>query len=185
MYLTVALLVLVALRYTPELPDTRGGSVLQQGSIMPVPAVAAVVARTPRVEHLNRGETLTGLFRRVGLSDAAAQEIVRAASANAIDARYLRAGMPVEFTADTAGDDPKELVFHLGIDRLLRMRRSGTAWTGSEERLPWTTDTVVVGGVIRSNLYQAMDSSASTYFPAHAKDELAWALADIFEYRVD
>ena len=187
MYLTVALLVLVALRYTPELPDTQGagGAVLQQGGVMPIPAVAAVVARASRVEHLNRGETLTGLFRRVGLSDGAAQEIVRAASANAVDARYLRAGMPVEFTADSAGDDPTELVFHLGIDRLLRMRRSGTAWPGTEERRPWTTDTVVVGGVIRSNLYQAMDSSASQYFPAHAKDELAWALADIYEYRVD
>ena len=185
MYLTVALLFLVAVRYTPELPDTGAGVVLQQGAIMPIPAVAAVVARAPRVEHLNRGETLTGLFKRVGLSDAAAQEIVRAASANAVDARYLRAGMPVEFTADTAGEDPKELVFHLGIDRLLRMHRTGAGWTGTEERLPWTTDTVVVGGVIRSNLYQAMDSSASQYFPAHAKDELAWALADIYEYRVD
>jgi hypothetical protein len=132
MYLTVALLVLVALRYTPELPDTRGGAVLQQGSIMPVPAVAAVVARASRVEHLNRGETLIGLFKRVGLSDGAAQEIVRAASANSIDARYLKAGMPVEFTGDSAGNDPTELVFHLGIDRLLHMRRAGTAWTGTE-----------------------------------------------------
>ncbi|MDB4882409.1 MAG: Peptidase, partial [Gemmatimonadetes bacterium] len=31
----------------------------------------------------------------------------------------------------------------------------------------------------------AMDSSAGTFFPGHAKDELAWALADIFEYKVD
>lgn len=185
LYLTVALLVLVALRYTPELPDARGGGVLQQGSALPIPAVAAVVARAPRVEHLNRGETLIGLFKRVGLSDGAAQEIVRAASANAVDARYLKAGMPVEFTADSVGEDPRELVIHLGIDRLLHMRRSEMGWTGNEERLPWTTDTVVVGGVIRANLYQAMDSSASQYFPAHAKDELAWALADIFEYRVD
>jgi murein DD-endopeptidase MepM/ murein hydrolase activator NlpD len=93
--------------------------------------------------------------------------------------------MPVEFTADSAGADPSELVFHLGVDRLLKMRRIGTTWAGTEERLPWTTDTVAVGGTIHANLYQAMDSSAAQYFPAHAKDELAWALADIFEYRVD
>jgi murein DD-endopeptidase MepM/ murein hydrolase activator NlpD len=186
MYLTVALLVLVALRYMPELPDDRAGAVLQQGTLMasaPARAVAAV-APAPRVERLNRGETLIGLFKRVGLSDHAAGEIVRAASANAVDARFLKAGMPVEFTADSA-DNPTELVFHLGVDRLLRMRRTGTTWAGSEERLPWTTDTVAVGGTIHANLYQAMDSSASQYFPAHAKDELAWALADIFEYRVD
>jgi murein DD-endopeptidase MepM/ murein hydrolase activator NlpD len=188
MYLTVALLFLVAIRYTPELPDTPAADVLQQGSLRKVadfvaPAPAAALA--PRVETLNRGETLIGLFKRVGLSDQTAGEIVRAASANAIDARYLKAGMPVEFTADSTGEIPKELTFHLGVDRLLHMRRTETGWTGTEERLPWTIDTVVVGGTIRANLYQAMDSSAAKYFPGHAKDELAWALADIFEYRVD
>jgi len=189
LYLTVALLVLVALRYTPELPDNPAGSVLQQGEALPA-ATAALADSTPpapesRIEKLNRGETLIGLFKRVGLSDQAASDIVRAASAKALDARYLKAGMPVEFTADTAGSEPTQLVFHLGIDRLLRMRKTADGWTGTEERLPWTTDTVAVGGTIHANLYQAMDSSAATFFPGHAKDELAWALADIFEYRVD
>lgn len=190
LYLTVALLVLVALRYTPELPDNRAGSVLQQGEALPT-ATAALAdsalrsAPEPRIEKLNRGETLIGLFKRVGLSDQAAGAIVRAATAKALDARYLKAGMPVEFTADSAGDEPKELVFHLGIDRLLRMTKTADGWTGTEERLPWTTDTVAIGGIIHANLYQAMDSSAAKFFPDHAKDELAWALADIFEYRVD
>lgn len=189
LYLTVALLVLVALRYTPELPDNPAGSVLQQGDALSA-ATAALVdtvpsAPEPRIEKLNRGETLIGLFKRVGLSDQAAGEIVRAATASALDARYLQVGMPVEFTADSAGDDPKELVFHLGIDRLLRMTKTANGWVGTEERLPWTTDTVAVAGTIHANLYQAMDSSAASFFPGHSKDELTWALADIFEYRVD
>lgn len=185
LYVTVALLVLIALRYTPELPDSPAGGVLQQGQVLAVAASVQPPAPEPRVERLNSGETLIGLFKRVGLSDSVAGDIVRAATASAIDARYLQAGMPVEFTADTIGDDPRELVFHLGIDRLLRMTRTATGWTGTEERLPWTTDTVAVAGTIHANLYQAMDSSAARYFPAHAKDELAWALADIFEYKVD
>jgi murein DD-endopeptidase MepM/ murein hydrolase activator NlpD len=189
LYITVALLVLVALRYTPELPDTPAGSVLQQGNALPA-ATAAIVDSTPsapepRIEKLNRGETLIGLFKRVGLSDQAAGEIVRAASASALDARYLQVGMPVEFSPDSAGDGPRELVFHLGIDRLLRMTKTANGWVGTEERLPWTTDTVAVAGTIHANLYQAMDSSAAAYFPGHSKDELTWALADIFEYRVD
>ncbi len=184
-YLTVALLVLVALRYTPELPDTpAAASVLQQGKPLAVADFVAPVVAS-RTETLNRGETLIGLFKRVGISDAAAKEIVRAASGAAIQPRYLQAGMPVEFTADSAGTDPRELVFHLGIDRLLRMRRSEQGWVGIEERLPWTTDTVVVGGTINSTLYQAMNDGATQYFPSRAKDELTWALADIFEYRVD
>jgi murein DD-endopeptidase MepM/ murein hydrolase activator NlpD len=184
-YLTVALLVLVALRYTPELPDTpAAATVLQQGKPLAVADFVAPVV-TSRTETLNRGETLIGLFKRVGISDDAAKEIVRAASGAAIQPRYLQAGMPVEFTADSAGEDPKELVFHLGIDRLLRMRRSAQGWVGVEERLPWTTDTVVVGGTINSTLYQAMSDGATQYFPSRSKDELTWALADIFEYRVD
>jgi murein DD-endopeptidase MepM/ murein hydrolase activator NlpD len=186
MYLTVALLFLVAVRYTPELPDTPAADVLQQGATHSISEfVDSVVAPPPRMETLNRGETLIGLFKRVGIGDRAASDIVRAASASAIDARYLKAGMPVEFTSDSTLENPKELTFHLGVDRLLHMRRTATGWTGTEERLPWTIDTVVVGGTIHANLYQAMDSSAAKYFPAHGKDELAWALADIFEYRVD
>jgi murein DD-endopeptidase MepM/ murein hydrolase activator NlpD len=185
-YLTFALLVVVALRYTPELPDTPAAAgVLQQGKPLVVADFVAPPTVESRTEVLNRGETLIGLFKRVGISDEAAKEIVRAASSASIQPRYLRAGMPVDFTGDSAAAEPKELVFHLSIDRLLRMRRSEQGWVGVEERLPWTTDTVVVGGTIKSTLYQAMDEGATQYFPARAKDELTWALADIFEYRVD
>ncbi len=181
-YGVVALMLVVALRYTPALREHPAAEVMQEGDTM----VAPVAARPwSRVERLNRGETLIGLLKRAGVNDQAAQEVVRAATASAVNTRYLRVGMPVEFTADSVGDSPRELVFHLGIDRLLRMTRSASGWSGAEERLPWTTDTVVVGGTIHSNLYQAMDSSAAKFFPAHAKDELAWALADIFEYKVD
>ena len=182
-YAVTAFLVVVALRYTPELPAHRAAEVLQQADTLPL--APAPFRPKSRVETLNRGETLIGLLKRAGVGDKAAQEVVRAATASAVDTRYLRAGMPVDVTADSAGESPSELVFHLGIDRLLHMKRSPTGWTGTEERLPWTTDTVVVSGTIHANLYQAMDSSAASFFPAHAKDELAWALADIFEYRVD
>ena len=181
-YAVVTVLLMIALRFTPVLPEHPAAEVLQQGDTSSVPAVQRPWSR---VERLNRGETLIGLLKRAGVGDQAAQDVIRAATASAVDARYLRAGMPVEMTADSAGESPRELVFHLGIDRLLRMTRTAAGWSGTEERLPWTTDTVVVGGTIHSNLYQAMDSSAASFFPAHAKDELAWALADIFEYKVD
>jgi murein DD-endopeptidase MepM/ murein hydrolase activator NlpD len=187
-YLVVALLLVLALRFTPEIPDRRAGDVLQQAApvaaarTIPVRERAPIVART---EHLNRGETLTALLKRAGISEDAALEVIRAATASALNTRYLRAGMPVEVKADSAGESPRELVFHLGIDRMVRLVRSDSGWTGSEERLAWTTDTVAVGGTIHANLYQAMEESAGALFPGHAKDELAWALADIFEYKVD
>ena len=183
-YVMVALLLVVALRYTPEVPERRPAELLQR-SDSTASAPATMAPPLLRREWLNRGETLIGLLKRTGVSDQAAQEVVRAATASAVNTRYLRAGMPVDVTADSAGEAPSELVFHLGIDRLLRMKRSSAGWTGAEERLPWATDTVVVTGTIRANLYQAMNASAAAFFPGRAKDELAWALADIFEYKVD
>ena len=55
----------------------------------------------------------------------------------------------------------------------------------SKSALPWTTDTIVVGGTIASNLYDAMDASAKNDLPAGARQQLAWSLADVYEYRVD
>jgi len=190
-YLVVALLFVFALRFTPELPQRRPGEVLQPVAV-PQDDSASLAAAIPepvpvhsRLERLNRGETLIGLLKRTGVSEASAREVVRAATASAVNTRFLRAGMSVEVTADSVGMAPRELVFHLGVDRLLRMVRSDSGWTGQEERVPWTTDTVVVSGTVRSTLYQAMDSAASAIFPGRAKDELTWALADIFEYRLD
>ncbi|PYP80569.1 MAG: hypothetical protein DMD35_04470 [Gemmatimonadetes bacterium] len=188
-YLVVALLFVCAVRFTPELPERPAAGVLRSPVSTHIDSAAAMLAAPApllsRTERLERGETLIGLLKRTGISEESARALVRAATASAVDTRYLRAGMSVEVTADSAGESPRELVFHLGVDRLLRMVRSDSGWTGTEEKLAWKTDTVVVGGTIRASLYQAIDSSATPYFPGRAKDELAWALADIFEYRVD
>ncbi len=189
-FLVVALLLVCALRFTPELPDRRPAAVLRPVAsvALDTPAEAPPPAPAPvlsRVEQLNRGETLIGLLGRIGVQEESAREVVRAATASAVNTRYLRAGMRLEITSDSAGVPPRELVFHLGVDRLLRLVRSDSGWTGKEERLPWTTDTVVVAGTINSTLYQAIETAAAEYFPGRAKDDLTWALADIFEYRFD
>jgi murein DD-endopeptidase MepM/ murein hydrolase activator NlpD len=67
----------------------------------------------------------------------------------------------------------------------LHLRRSAQGWSSEEVRLPWTTDTVVVSGTIRSNLYEAIDAGAGDKLPPSARAELAWTIADIYEYRVD
>jgi murein DD-endopeptidase MepM/ murein hydrolase activator NlpD len=188
-YLVVALLLVLALRFSPELPDRPAAGVLHTRAVAGpdsvLPAAPPPAPPLSRTERLQRGETLIGLLKRAGVSEGSAREVVRAATASAVNTRFLRAGMLVDVTSDSAGESPRELVFHLGVDRLLRIVRSDSGWSGREEKLPWTTDTVVVSGTIRASLFQAIHSSAAPYFPGRAKDELAWALADIFEYRVD
>jgi murein DD-endopeptidase MepM/ murein hydrolase activator NlpD len=46
-------------------------------------------------------------------------------------------------------------------------------------------DTLTVSGVIHSNLFTALDHSRAIDLPRAARAELAFSLADIFEYRVD
>jgi murein DD-endopeptidase MepM/ murein hydrolase activator NlpD len=134
-------------------------------------------------DTLHNGETIGALLSRRGVSSAAMSRVMGAA--NGLDARRIPAGMPVTVRSDSAGAAPREIVFQLAPDRLLHVRRTGdSTWTSSEEKLPWVTDTLVVSGRIEENLYQALDDSA-TVLPKGARAELAWTLADIFEYRVD
>jgi murein DD-endopeptidase MepM/ murein hydrolase activator NlpD len=46
-------------------------------------------------------------------------------------------------------------------------------------------DTVTVSGVIHSNLFSALDHTSTADLPRSERAELAFSLADIFEYRVD
>jgi murein DD-endopeptidase MepM/ murein hydrolase activator NlpD len=46
-------------------------------------------------------------------------------------------------------------------------------------------DTLTVSGVIQSNLFSALERSSDATLPRSARAELAFSLADIFEYRVD
>lgn len=46
-------------------------------------------------------------------------------------------------------------------------------------------DTLAIGGVITSNLYNALNESAAGVLPPSARHQLTWSLADIFEYKVD
>jgi murein DD-endopeptidase MepM/ murein hydrolase activator NlpD len=93
--------------------------------------------------------------------------------------------MAVTIKSEAADSMPSEVTLQLSIDRLLHLRRTGDDWVGTEEHLPWTTDTIVVSGKISSNLYDAMDASAKDALPTGARQQLAWSLADVYEYRVD
>ena len=140
-------------------------------------------AWTQQLDTLKRGETLVALLERRGLRGSRAAAAL--AAAEPLDARRVPAGMPVSVLSQPSDSVPSEIVFQLAPDRLVRVQRNGDLWTGREERLPWTTDTMVVSGVIRSTLYEALDEGTGATLPRQARSELAWNLADILEYRVD
>ena len=179
LYSLVALALAGALRFTPPLPDA------ERKPAEVFVAQAGQPAWKLRYDTLGRGESLQSLFKRGGLNDVAAVRAVQAAASASLDQRRIPSGMPVTLRSQAADSSPSEITLQLAIDRLLHLRRTGETWVGEEERVPWTTDTVVVVGTIASNLYDAMDESAKRDIPEGARQQLAWSLADVYEYRVD
>lgn len=145
------------------------------------PRVSASPWRT-RIDTVRRGEPLSAVLQRAGLEPRDAAEALAVSSA--IDARKIRAGTTITTRVDP-DSGRSEIVLQLAIDRVVRLTRNAAAtWTEREERLPWTTDTVIVGGTVNSTLVNAIADGAAA-FPNGVRTELAYALADLLEYRVD
>ncbi len=134
-------------------------------------------------DTLSAGETLSELLAGRGLSAKDAANVI--ATATPIDPRRIPAGLEIEVSGDTADTRASEVRFFLGLDRIVRVWRTDSAWAMADERIPWKTDTLIVRGTVTSSLYEAVEAGATGLLPARARQELAWNIADIYEYRVD
>ena len=181
-YVVVAILVAGALYELPQLPEKRPAEELLRARQQRIADIPLAMLRE-RIDTLASGESLRGVFARGGVTAVLTEQALK--SLTIINPGRVRAGMPVVFRTPQTDSAPTEIVLQLAIDRLLHLKRDGEIWTESEERLPWTTDTVAVGGSIASTLYEAMDSSAKAVLPAGARQQLTWSLADVFEYKID
>jgi len=148
------------------------------------PAARLGLERWHASDTLGRGESLTSLLGRRGLNEADAAAAVQSLD-GLIDDRRIPAGMGVEVHGDSSSHRATDIVLMLSRDKILRLRRAGDRWTATEETIPWITDTLVVRGVVHSTLYDALESGSAPYLSKGARSELAWDLADIYEYRVD
>src|SRR5688572_3959300 len=137
-----------------------------------------------RNDTLRRNETLASVLARGGVSDLLAREALKAV--RSLDFRYLKAGMPVTVRSEENDSMPASITLQLAMDKFLHLKRDSLGWSEQVETIPWQLDTIVVSGVIRTNLYEAMDSAVAGALPRSARERLVVALAeDIFEYRVD
>ena len=170
----VAVLAFGALRATHPLSERRPADLLDGAS--------RASAQRDRVDSLAQGETLGAVLQRGGLSPTDVAEALGAA--RSLDARRMPAGMRVTMGRLAGDSTPRLITLRLAIDRLLHLTRTDSGWLSREEVLPWTVDTLVVMGRIASSLYDALDS-AVVPLTAGARTELAWDVADIFEFRMD
>jgi len=179
-YGIVLILGTIAVAFTPRLPDPKPAAEVLDSA--PTPAAPAAPVWRQRHDTLGRGETLTALLGRAGIVGRELSRVLE--SATPLDERRVPAGLTLVSRALESDSLPSELVFQLAVDHILTVRRSDSGWVSTEEKLPWVTDTIALGGSITSTLYDALDAAPSD-LPAANRAELAWALADIYEYRVD
>jgi murein DD-endopeptidase MepM/ murein hydrolase activator NlpD len=183
-YSVVAILAAAAFVFTPPIDGRQTTPAVAFGTRVVLPAAPAAPDTQRVIDTLRRGETLSQLFTRAGVPAPTASAALRAAPF--INERRVIPGTIVtvkRVSSDTVGPDEIDLQF--AIDHIVEVRRTGEQWTAQDEKLPWTSDTIVVSGTIHSNLYAAIDQSAASTLPKQARNELAWALADILDYRVD
>jgi murein DD-endopeptidase MepM/ murein hydrolase activator NlpD len=130
---------------------------------------------------------MMALLARGGLSAMIAREAINAVKVTRLlDFRRIPTDLPVTLRSRETDTLPSEIILKLAVDRLLHVKRGDSGWVAQEERLPWTTDTIVVSGTISSTLYGAMYAATKDVLPPRAAERLANIMAEqIYEYRVD
>jgi murein DD-endopeptidase MepM/ murein hydrolase activator NlpD len=181
-YLVVGGAAAVAAYLTPPAPRPVKPLAAIASSPRAVEAPLAPVWRS-RVDTLGRGESITAVLERAGMSrDEAARALREAAG---IDGRALRAGLTVTTSGMSTDSVPAEIAIQPEVDRIVRLKYLAGAWNAIEERLAWRTDTVAARGVIATSLHETMHQALRGALPAAKRSELVWKLADLFEYRAD
>jgi murein DD-endopeptidase MepM/ murein hydrolase activator NlpD len=155
----------------------------EQGTVADVAGLAA--AWEERVDSIARGETLGKVLERGGVSGAHMLQVLHAMSTSKVlNPNRVRGGMQISFGGLSDDSVPSQVSFHVDVDRVLRVVRGDSGWTARVDSIPWTTDTVVVRGEISENLYEGI-YSAEADLTTQSRRELAWSIANIFEFRID
>jgi murein DD-endopeptidase MepM/ murein hydrolase activator NlpD len=170
----LVVLAIGALAIGRPVPQRTAGDLL----VLEEPAAPVIDLRT---DTIHSGEPLLAVLQRHGLEHEEANRAI--AELSLLDARKVRAGTEV-FAEVHPDSGVLNVTFQLAIDRVVKLVRAGDAWVETEERLPWTVDTVALAGVVTSTLTDAV-SRAAEAFPSSARTDVAYRIARVLEYRVD
>jgi murein DD-endopeptidase MepM/ murein hydrolase activator NlpD len=125
-----------------------------------------------REERFQRGDTLSALLSRLGVSDDEMPTLVRLRPL-----RDLRPGYHV--TAEVSAEGGlMSLSFLTARDTLVQITRHGDSFRSAEERAALYTEVAMKTGVVQSSLFAASDE-------AGIPDSVAMQLADVFAGDVD
>jgi murein DD-endopeptidase MepM/ murein hydrolase activator NlpD len=165
--------------HTDNTPEPERRAVLEQLALpAAVPMDSVGMTEFVREERVQRSDTLSSLFSRLGISDREALAFVSYDADASIVARQLSPGKTV--TAKTGRDGRlAALYFPLnGKDSMLVVEREGGKFTVDEQTMRLTAQIHVNSGEIVSSLFAATDE-------AGIPDAIAMQLAEIFSSDID
>jgi murein DD-endopeptidase MepM/ murein hydrolase activator NlpD len=157
------------------------------GGLVTAPAI--VVPGTPLLtvaDTLHAGETISQVFERHNITGVDWPAL--AGAVGAFEPSRLRAGMAVSFIQ--RGDaEPESVATRLSRDARLVFTRVADRWDATVEPIPWRVEPMLVTGSVShdvTSVYDAVDASvADSLLPAGERDQLVWALADVYDWEID
>jgi murein DD-endopeptidase MepM/ murein hydrolase activator NlpD len=154
---------------------------------VPVPVTEPVVPRpilySETLDTLRRGETISELLARQGVSDLDVNTLRSEAS---LDPRRLRSGLVFSFRKTDSDSAPTRISVRTSPEQRISFRRVSDRWDAVVEEIAWRPEEVRIEGSIDNSLYEALDAQvADPVLDAGERVRLAWDIADVYAWQID
>jgi murein DD-endopeptidase MepM/ murein hydrolase activator NlpD len=148
------------------------------------PAIVVRAAYADWTDALGRRETLADVLARAGVTGRHYARFL--AAAKHLPVRRLRPGLVFQVRRLKTDSVANRVTVRLSRAARLTLVRGDSGWTETVEMIPWTVTRLRITGVIESSLYDALDKAvADTFLPGAERRQLAWAIADVYDWEVD
>ena len=148
------------------------------------PAIVVDAAYSDFSDALGRRETVSDVLARAGVTGRDYAGFL--AAAKSLPVRRLRPGLVFDFRRLKTESAASRVSVRLSAEQRLSVARGETGWVETVEIIPWTVTRLRVTGTIESSLYDALDKAvADTFLPLGERRQLAWAIADVYDWEVD
>lgn len=150
------------------------------------PAIVVDAAYADLTTALGRRETLADVLARGGIRGRDYAAFL--AAAKSLPVRRLRPGLTFDLRRLKTDSIARRVTVRLSPERRLTVVRGEgeRGWVETVETIPWVITRLRVTGAIESSLYDALDKAmADSFLPAPERRQLAWAIADVYDWEVD
>ncbi len=135
------------------------------------------------VDTLRSGETLAELLSRAGFDPTEIHRLVSDLRLH-ISPRRLRPGVIVGVYS-RPGVAPHRVSIQPDRDHVLHLLAAGDSWEAAIDSVPIVVDTVLIGGVIATSLYEARLTGDVDRLAPREDVEIVWELTRLFAWQID